>query len=309
MKDSIGSFKFPHSWTGCLPLKLYIETVMHQLFLGNADSLFELSCKWASQKESIDISSAGFKRGIQPLLRDLKLLQLSWLLVYPFNGKPTDYKTGGWVSENWLSFVRIFPVVFGWFWGDYEKGLKNGVPDLARTILSFHAFVSRCMTHGGVNRVYIEETSHYLKEFMSCLFEFDILVRFRSLKVAGKEEEERTKTAGKKEKKEGPKQEAWWLKSNFMSLLNLIPTMEELGPLILWWDGGGKGERFIQTIKPHIKKGVREDAPNFFVGLMEKIYRHKVTELLEQRYGLTAEVGGKGEMEDAQTLNDALMAA
>lgn len=42
---------------------------------------------------------------------------------------------------------------------------------------------------------------------------------------------------------------------------------------------------------------------------MEKIYRHKVTELLEQRYGLTAEVGGKGEIEDTQTLNDALMAA
>jgi hypothetical protein len=77
----------------------------------------------------------------------------------------------------------------------------------------------------------------------------------------------------------------------------------------LWWDGGGKGERFIQQIKPHIKKGVREDAPTFFVGLMEKIYRHKVTELLEQRYGLTAEVGGKGEIEDTQTLNDALMAA
>jgi hypothetical protein len=203
LKDSIGSFKFPHSWSGCLPLQMYIETVMHQLFLGNADSLFELCCKWASQKESIDTSSAGFKRGIQPLLRDLKLLQLSWLLVYPFNGKPTDYKTGGWVSENWLGFVRIFPVVFGWFWQDYEKGLRNGVPDLARTILSFHAFVSRCMTHGGVNTDYIEETGLYLKEFMSCLFEFDVFVRFRSPNVCGKEkeEEDRYKIASRGEKK------------------------------------------------------------------------------------------------------------
>jgi hypothetical protein len=96
-----------------------------------------------------------------------------------------------------------------------EKGLKNGVPDLAWIILSFYALVSRCMTHGGVNSVYIEETRHFLKEFMSCLFEFDILVQFRFLNVAGKEEEDRsmtgkagTKTAGKKEKKEGQKLEA-----------------------------------------------------------------------------------------------------
>jgi hypothetical protein len=136
------------------------------------------------------------------------------------------------------------------------------------------------------------------------LFEFDTLVRFRSCNVAGKED-----VAGRKEKKQGQKLEAWWLKSNFMSLLNLTPMMEELGPLILWWDGGGKGERFIQQIKPHIKKGVRDDAPNFFVGLMEKIYRQRVTELLAERYGSTAEVGGRGEVEETQTFNDALMAA
>jgi hypothetical protein len=158
---------------------------------------------------------------------------------------------------------------------DYEKGLKNGVPDLTRTFLSFHAFVSRCMTHGGVNTDFIEETRLYLKEFMSSLFEFDVLVRFRSPNVSANlnEEEDRMASRGekkknakkvsKKEKKVGEKLETWWLKSNFMSLLNLLPMMEELGPLILWWDGGGKGERFIQQIKPHIKKGVREDAPNF----------------------------------------------
>jgi hypothetical protein len=204
---------------------------------------------------------------------------------------------------------------------DYEKGLKNGVPDLARTMLSFHAFVSRCMTHGGVNTDFIEETMLYLKEFMSSLFEFDVLVRFRSPNVSANlnEEEDRmarrgekkmnVKKGSRKEKKVGEKLEAWWLKSNFMSLLNLIPMMEELGPLILWWDGGGKGERFIQQIKPHIKKGVREDAPNFFVGLMEKMYRLRVIELLEERYGFNTEVVGKGDVEETQTLNDALMAA
>ena len=55
--ESIGSFKFPAAWTGSLSLKLYIEAIMHQLFLGIADSLLELASKWASLKESGGISS------------------------------------------------------------------------------------------------------------------------------------------------------------------------------------------------------------------------------------------------------------
>jgi hypothetical protein len=147
------------------------------------------------------------------------------------------------------------------------------------------------MTHGGVDQEFINETSLYLKEFMSCLREFDVRVRFRSLNP-------------------DEKLEAWWLKSNFMSLFNLIPMMEELGPLILWWDGGGKGERFIQEIKPHIRKGVREDSLTFFVGLTQKIYRIRATDLLEERYGLSA-VKGKddGGSDQVITLSDAVQAA
>ena len=73
---------------------------------------------------------------------------------------------------------------------------------------------------------------------MSSLRELDVRVRFQ------------THNADGKDKKGG----AWWLKSNFMSLFNLIPMMEELGPPILWWDGCGKGERFVQEIKPHSKR-------------------------------------------------------
>jgi hypothetical protein len=49
--------------------------------------------------------------------------------------------------------------------------------------------------------------------------------------------------------------------------------------------------------------------PIFVVGLIEKIYRLRVIELLEERYGLNTEVVGKGEVEETQTLNGALMAA
>lgn len=57
-----------------------------------------------------------------------------------------------------------------------------------------------------------------------------------------------------------------------------------LGPLILWWDGGGKGERYIQLVKPHIKRGVRGDIDSYFTRLLEKLFKVMQMELLEKRY-------------------------
>ena len=68
-----------------------------------------------------------------------------------------------------------------------------------------------------------------------------------------------------------------------MSLSNLLTTMLLLGPLVNWWDGGGKGERFIQLIKPFLKRGVREDVQNFFGTLIEKLYQMRQLELFEDQ--------------------------
>ena len=62
-----------------------------------------------------------------------------------------------------------------------------------------------------------------------------------------------------------------------------------LGPLVLWWDGGGKGERFIQMVKPHIKRGICEDVLTFFVRLLEKLYAVSQLNLFEGRFGLSVD--------------------
>ena len=109
-----------------------------------------------------------------------------------------------------------------------------------------------------------------MKEFLSCVREFDVRVRHKLLNSNAK--------------KQGT--EAWWLKPNYMSLFNLLSMMFLLGPLVEYWDGGGKGERFIQVVKPHIKRGVRDDLDCFFVNLLDKIYRGMQLDLLEVLYGV-----------------------
>lgn len=269
-KEGIGLFKFPAPWISELSMKDYIETAMHLLFLGIAESLLDLVTRWLKEcKAGKSYNSTSFRRSVQPLLEELKKFQLAWLMVYPFTGKDQTYKTGSWVGENWLAFIRVSPILFGWCVKDYENGVKNGFRDVSRVMLSYHAVCARVMTHQKISKGFIEETENLMKEFLSCVRELDIRVRHESL------------THGKKKKSE-----AFWLKTNFMSLLNIIDMMKLLGPIILWWDGGGKGERFIQEIKPHILRGVREDFSDFFPQLHRKMYKVRTLSYFEKRFGL-----------------------
>lgn len=270
-EDGIGSFPFPAAWNGELTLRDYIETAMHLLFLGIAESLLDLSTKWLKEGKGKGYSSTNFRRSVQPLLRELKKFQLAWLMAYPFTGTEKDFKTGSWVGENWLAFVRLSPILYGWCCQDMDVGIKNGYHDVARVMLSFHAVCARVLTHQKIDITFIDETEDLMKEFLSCVRELDIRVRYAMLNSGGQNKK---------------KTEAFWLKSNFMSLLNLIDMMKMLGPVILWWDGGGKGERFLQEIKPHIRKGVREDVKDFFRQLHRKMYKVRTLSYFEKRYGL-----------------------
>ena len=100
-----------------------------------------------------------------------------------------------------------------------------------------------------------------------------------------------TKKARKKPKNENKKEEtvggsdAWWMKSNYMSLPNLVTMMELFGALINFWDGGGKCEKFIQKVKPLITQGVHE-YESFFIVIMEKLYKNRVIDIFKDMYSL-----------------------
>lgn len=341
--EGIGSFRFPASWIGDLSLHQYIELAMHQLFLGIAKSNFELVNKWI---KGSGFGTSKLKKRVNPLLNEIKKLQLSFALTHELTGVDG---TGSWVSENWLALVRFSKTIYSCLC-ENEKCKKNGVEDVTRLVSSYNALVSRLLSHSGVNPSNIQEIHLYMKEFLSCTRELDIRVRHRELGIKStrkkstksKQETKKKKATGeggkKKKKKKtnqvnqqsisaeavttnsrkrkapvvdvpadkvkdtgevvvtgvteqqggdqttGKEAEAWWLKPNYMSLLNLIESIAELGPLVLWWDGGGKGERFIQDIKPHIPRGVRNDQTFFYVRLTERVYKMRCLFYLENRY-------------------------
>jgi hypothetical protein len=237
------------------------------------------------------MSSAGFRAATQPLLKDLKVFRLAWLQAYPFTGE--KLKTGGWVGENWNAITRLSKIIYAWCSHNHDLAPKFGGDDVARMVISFNALVARCLTHSGVDDAFIAETDLYMKEFMSSVKELDIRIHHKVLNQSL----EGMNKKGKKIKKK--KTEAWWLKANYMSLPNLLSMMHLLGPLVLWWDGGGKGERFIQSVKPHIKRGIREDVHSFFERLLQKLFKVQQVELLEKRYGLSDNgVGASSDADD-----------
>ena len=286
----IGNFHFDPGWLSKdMAMQDYIEGIMHLLFLGAAESNYELIMLWLSKlpKGGPKISATGFKRALQELIKDLRGFGLSWLMAYPLTGQKGKLGTGSWVAENWVFLVRVSQLIFGWCSQDKENASKYGADDVSRMVIAFHAFVARCLTHSGIDERGIAEAELYLKEFLSSLREFDVRVRSKKLNKPTKKVSEQKKT------------EAWWLKPNYMSLRNLIYILRVLGPLVLWWDGGGRGERFIQLVKPHIKKGVRGDALNFFVSLLGKLFRERVIGIFDKRYELDTTIAEEAILEEA----------
>ncbi len=310
--DGIGSFKFPPAWSSDLPIQMHIEMLMHQLFLGIAEDSFELSDIWFKKAS---MGTATFRNAIQPLLRIISTFHLSWCLAHPFSGSKGSYKTGNYVSENWLAWTRLSKFIYVYAAREGSKSRRQGCEDLLRMHIAFVATVSRLLTHFGINSALIVETNDMIKEFLSCVRELDVRVRAKQIngkpgksspdadanpdadaeasadaggekanqRVSGKPDSEKAK-GKKKATKEKNAYGLWWMKANYFSLFNLAPTMVWLGPLVNWWDGGGKGERFIQEIKPYIPRGIQVNSATFFVRLMEKVYKMQTISRMEKLY-------------------------
>ena len=262
----IATYRFPAAWLGDMPLKRFIEMLMHLLFLGVGESNFKLGNMYMQAFGRAELT---FKKATQELLKLLTRYNLSWLLVQPFSGQTKGkLTTGTWVSENELAYIRISKVIYAYAVKRGDKDIGLGSNDLVRMVCSFNALVARVLSHSGVSKNTVAHVDMLLKEFLSCVQELDIRTRYKKLDQFARTGDVTTAASATEDKSGDP----WWLKSNYVSCLNLVPTMELLGPLVNFWDGGGKGERYIQEIKPHIPRGVK-DGGNFFVRLLERVLK------------------------------------
>lgn len=334
-KEGLGdSLQYPAPWFGGVKLHDYIETVMHQCFIGISQTNMEIIDNFMKSNKTPGLKWGvePFRRGIQVLLQDLKSFGLSWLLIMPFNtNKKADetvsgHTTGSWQGENWLAFTRISCIVFSWILKDGKKGLQSGALDVSRMVVCYHAFISRLMTHSGMNISRIHECDMLIKEFLNCVSEVDIRGHYappseakkkgpakgksskskkaipRKVPCRGTSNPQRKKRKAEKDGITLPKiQETalsrtkfkWsWQCQNFMSIFNLITMMERHGPLVNWWDGGGKCEKGIQQVKPLIQRGV-PPYPKFFIHLMRRLYKARQMLYMENMYCPTEVMSSK----------------
>ena len=122
---TLGTYNMPTAWDGDLPLLHFIETLMHLLFLGIAESNFKLCNNYLLNSHGKGVES--FKKNAQELLKKLTHFNLSWLLALPFSSSSTTkLTTGTWVSENWLAWVCISKFVYVWFAQDQQDEQHGG---------------------------------------------------------------------------------------------------------------------------------------------------------------------------------------
>ena len=181
---------------------------------------------------------------------------LNWPKTMKFSGEKSDLKTGAWVSENYMAWVRVSKYFYSWL---TLKGLgceRKGCMDVARMVVAFTAVVSRIMTHSGTNEEHIVELDRHIKEFMSCVWELDI--RQRHNKFARREDGTVGPLKVTRNKFGKDDSDPWWMKANCISLFNVPDQIREYGPPLNAWDGGGQGEKFTPHVKKLLPRGVRE---------------------------------------------------
>ena len=240
--EAIFHTNFPPMWTTILTLDQFIETPMHHLFEGLVKSsievlivYFKFHKKWAK-----------FARLVNDILDDVSSLNLSYCAVDSFSNEE-DFKTGGWLAENYLGFSRIMIILIGHF-DEFIHPDELGFIEIQSMFQSLFALLSRLMTKQQPDICMIE---NHIKLFLSICHFYEKDIGFEG------------------NKNNGFAFPFWYRKSNFVSLLNLSKQIEQYGPVRLHWEG--LKEKFIQKVKPFLSN--KRTRVSYLVTKLEKIHR------------------------------------
>ena len=239
---AIFQINFPPMWTTILTLDQFIETPMHHLFEGLVKSSIEVLIVYLKYHKKW----TKYAKLINQILDDVSSLNLTYCAVASFSNDE-DFKTGGWLAENYLGFSRIMIILIGHF-DEFIHPDELGYIEIQSMYQSLFALLSLLMTKEQPE-IYIIE--NHIKLFLSICHYYEKDIGFEG------------------NKKEGFVFPFWYKKSNFVSLLNLTKQIEQYGPVRLHWEG--LKEKFIQKVKPFLVN--KRTRVSYLVTKLEKIHR------------------------------------
>lgn len=273
-RDERDVFQYNPLWCLGVSLVLFMDLIMHLLFLGVVKRVIKHMIRvWLSLQKVHSV----FCRNFGSVTRKVGALHLWWC-------KPRDYgegKFGGWISDTYLAHARLLRWEYSmlselaseeyvepeagqrWLKTDYVDWLRahgqpttgkkaevmarvanlktqpGGPPPLAsvcggpvenvtNVIISLVAVLSILMVAAVTPDICVE-MDRQIKIFLSLCLRLDECIR-------------------------GTGEDPFFVgKNNFLSMLNLPNLAMIYGPLRLFWDGSGKCEGFLRTLKPLIK--------------------------------------------------------
>lgn len=274
-------WKCPSLWTRGLPMSTQIDVPMHLIFLGAVQNVIGFIHVFLRKHEKY----ANFMRLSESRLSALVKIKVPWLQILPYKGD----KLGGWVSENYVSFVRVCR----WFyliladlppdddpfeepegpqkdWRAYENRgwLKSRGLPTSGLAAELKERVREAMASGDVPLVPPPGgTTEDLYSLISSMYDmvksvmvFEVTDHL--VELADFEIKRFLTNLVSCERKLNPEAEkpVWISAFTFPCLLNLPAHMKEFGPLKNLWEGGVRGEGSLRFIKPkHGTIGLRKD--------------------------------------------------
>ena len=256
-----------------------IDAIMHLIFLGIVKSAIFQVHDWLTLQNKY----SAFMKWAESYMSVFHHFKIDWLVIQPYKGA----NLGGWVSENYLGFARIML----WFYQNMEgaevdlsdvppddkpqdkwtvlqnrfwlrqRGLdtKGKAAELRERVATYmkksdcpapmeiperdvnHVWdmlqalndLLRCVMQREVTKDLVARTELAVRVFLSAMDDLDTNMRAAKSKPVVVSQ------------------------YNFLCLLNVPGTMEEVGPLKNLWEGDWRGEKILRIVKPAINQGLR----------------------------------------------------
>ena len=262
LQDCLNDFEIPSFWNGPHSLSQCVDAPMHLLFLGILKSIMTLTTDWLTGLPTPKYKAYGDK--INPLLKRISKLNLSWIRINAFSSK-REYTLGGWISSHYSAFCRIMCIAYAPV-RHIINADNNTVDSFERMILLNNLCFSLLLSRDNSMNKLVPDI---IKLFLSMVdnFEKSMFDEKQYYSNSGNSTAVHQKNF-------------IWMKSNFLSILNLPSQIKQFGHLRYFWDG--THERAIQIIKPYLKRA--RSTETYFHKKMEELYTNQFIGLITEYF-------------------------